>query len=500
MTNLLPLTVSLLLAAAPQAEFFTIRVVDAETRRGVPLVELTTVNHIRYVTDSNGIVAFHEPGLMNRDVWFLVRSHGYEFPADGFGYRGRRLTPTPGGSVTLEINRINVAERLYRITGAGIYRDSSLVGEPAPIRQPLLNAQVFGSDSVVNALYRGKLYWFWGDTNRPGYPLGNFHVPGATSLLPADGGLDPDRGINFDYFTDDDGFASETCRMPGDGPTWIDGLTVVPDAAGRERMFARYAKIRPPLDVYERGLVLFDDSTQKFRKVLTFPDDALLMPDWHPVHHRMGSTDYVLYGRQIPLVRVPATAQAVQDLSRYEAYTCFTTGSRPDEYTLDRDRDGNLRFAWRTDTLVPTPELEEELLKQGRLSEDEAIFRLTDVETGKPVRIHSSSVTWNDYRQKWVMIALEIFGTSPLGEIWYAEADAPTGPWTRACRIVTHDNYSFYNPRQHPMLSQDDGRVIYFEGTYTHTFSGNQNTTPRYDYNQIMYRLDLSDSRLRISP
>ena len=42
---------------------FRIHVVEEGTGRGVPLVELKTVNQIRYVTDSNGIVAFDEPGL-----------------------------------------------------------------------------------------------------------------------------------------------------------------------------------------------------------------------------------------------------------------------------------------------------------------------------------------------------------------------------------------------------------------------------------------------------
>jgi hypothetical protein len=28
-------------------------------------------------------------------------------------------------------------------------------------------------------------------------------------------------------------------------------------------------------------------------------------------------------------------------------------------------------------------------------------------------------------------------------------------------------------------------------------FSGNKNPTPRYDYNQIMYRLELGDERLK---
>ena len=95
------------------------------------------------------------------------------------------------------------------------------------------------------------------------------------------------------------------------------------------------------------------------------------------------------------------------------------------------------------------------------------------------------------------MIACEIFGRSMLGEVWYAEADDPLGPWASAVRVVTHDKYSFYNPVHHPYFDTDGGRVIHFEGTYTTMFSGNEHPTPRYDYNQIMYRLDLSDPRLR---
>ena len=87
-------------------------------------------------------------------------------------------------------------------------------------------------------------------------------------------------------------------------------------------------------------------------------------------------------------------------------------------------------------------------------------------------------------------------GPSFLGEVYYAEAPELTGPWLRAKKIVTHYKYSFYNPVQHPFIDQAGGRVIYFEGTYAETFSGNPVATPRYDYNQIMYRLDLSDPRL----
>src|SRR3954454_16651898 len=98
---------------APPEPAFKITVVDEQTGRGVPLVELRTVNEIRLVTDSNGVVAFSEPGLMDQAVFFHVRSHGYEFPRDGFGYRGKALKVAPGGSARLKIKRINIAERLY---------------------------------------------------------------------------------------------------------------------------------------------------------------------------------------------------------------------------------------------------------------------------------------------------------------------------------------------------------------------------------------------------
>src|SRR5262249_28206275 len=221
---------------APRPRPFRIQVVEAGTGRGVPLVELKTVNQIRYYTDSNGIVAFDEPGLFNQKVYFSIRSHGYEADKDAFGYRGASFLITDGGSAQVVVHRLNIARRLYRVTGEGIYRDSMLTGDKVPLREPLLDGEVFGQDSVLNAVYQGKIYWFWGDTNRPDYLLGNFHVPGATSLLPGRGGLEPEMGVDLTYFVDDKGFARPTAVMPGEGPTWLSGLTVLADASGRERM------------------------------------------------------------------------------------------------------------------------------------------------------------------------------------------------------------------------------------------------------------------------
>jgi hypothetical protein len=482
---------------ADPKDYFAIIVVDEETGRGVPLVELRTVHDVKYYTDSNGVVAFSEPGLMGQDVFFHVRSHGYEFAKDGFGYRGKALHVTPGGSATLKIKRINIAQRIYRVTGAGIYRDSVLLDRKNPLREPLLNGLVLGSDGVVNAVYHSKIYWFWGDTNRAAYPLGNFNVTGATSELLARGGLDPDRGVDFSYFVDEHGFARAMAPMPGDGPTWIDGLVVLHDADGKERMFAAYVKVRGPLTVYARGLAEFDDAIQQFRQVASFKMDAPAYPGGSPFLYTENGVGYVYFAKAYPLTRVRATPADLKDLTHYETYTCLKEGTRLKDRQIDRGADGTPVYAWKRHTPAVGPEEQRELIAMKALKPSEGCLQLRDHKTGKPVQAHFGSVYWNAYRRRWVMITVESGGTSFLGEVWYAESDSPIGPWSHAVKIVTHDHYSFYNPKQHPMFDKDGGKTIFIEGTYSQTFSGNTDSTPRYDYNQVMYKLDLSDPRLK---
>jgi len=496
---MLPFLFLAALVGAEPEKPFAITVVDAETSRGVPLIELRTVHGIRLVTDSNGIVAFREPGLMNENVFFHVSGHGYEFPKDGFGFRGQKLDVTPGGSATLKVNRINIAERLYRVTGAGIYRDSVLVGAKVPTRQPLVNAQVLGSDSVMNAVYRGKVFWFWGDTLRASYPLGNFHVPGATSELPGKGGLDPDVGVDLTYSVDEKGFAKKTCEMPGKGPTWVTTLCVLPDKDGREQLLSSFVKVEPPLKIYSRGVAIWDDDKNEFIKLRDVDMTAPIFPQGHAFRQREGYRDHVYFAHPYPLLRVPATVEAFADPTRYEAFTCLKEGSRLDDPQLDRDATGRLRYAWRKNTPPVGPAEQAKLVSAGKMKAAESPFQLRDRDSGKPVTLHAGSVSWNDYRKRWTMIAVEHAGKpSFLGEVWYAEADDVTGPWHYAVKVVTHDRMSFYNPKQHPMFAKDGGRVIYFEGTYTHDFSGNPDATSRYEYNQVMYRLDLNNPRVAL--
>jgi hypothetical protein len=493
----------MLLAIAPLESSggrpFAIVVVDEQTGRGVPLVELKTVHGVRYFTDSEGIAAVFEPGLMGRSVFFHVGSHGYEFPKDGFGYRGTALVLTEGGSATLRIRRINVAQRLYRVTGAGVYRDSVLVGRAPPVREPLLNAQVLGQDSVLMAPYRGKFYWFWGDTNRPGYPLGTFHTPGATSELPGRGGLDPDVGVDLTYFVDETGFAKPTAKMPGDGPTWLGGLAAFRDETGQERLVAGYSKVRQNMETYEHGLVAFNPEKAAFEKVAKFPLKSAIRPSGHTNQHKERDTEYVLYTTPFPLTRVRARIADLGDVTRYEAFTCLEAGSRLDQPKFDRGPDGRLRYSWRANTPAVGPAEQSKLIRAGKIKEDEALLALRDIESGKSVLAHGGTVYWNAYRKRWIAVILEAFGgPSFLGEVWFSEADTPVGPWVYARKIVTHDKFSFYNPKHHPEFDKENGRVIFFEGTYSATFSGNPNPTPRYDYNQVMYKLDLADARLNL--
>jgi hypothetical protein len=506
MFSFMTLLLTAVLAAQPGPgdPWFRITVVDEQTGRGVPLVELETVHHIRYYTDSNGIVAFHEPGLMDQDVFFFVKSHGYEYPSNASGDRGTAIRVVPGGSAVLKIKRKNIAERLYRVIGAGIYRDSVLTGQPVPIREPLLNARVLGSDSVINAIYRGRIWWFWGDTFHPAQPSGNYQVPGATSLLPAAGGLDPERGVDLTYFVDKQGLTREMAPMPGKGRTWIHGLIVLPDKMGRERLFTHYGKIEnfESLEISARGLAVFDDDRQRFEHIVAIPKTSAI--NWEvPVQNfrkTVGGVDYLYFANPCPLTRVRADADSLKRYADYEAFTCLKQGSRLDKPELDRAADGRLRWAWKRDTPPLTPRDQDKLVQAGKLKVEESLLHLRDAESGKAILGHGGSVYWNDYRRRWVMIFSELMSTSFLGEVWYAEADTPLGPWVYARKIVTHDRQTFYNPKQHPFFDKDNGRILFFEGTYTNTFSGNPETTPtpRYEYTQILYKLDLADPRLNL--
>lgn len=487
--------------ASAAAPYYSIRVVDADTGRGVPLVYLKTTFEGQYVTDSAGYVAFHEPGLMNGDdVWFEVKSYGYETPAGAFGVHGVALKPQPGKLAEIKLKRTQIAERMYRLTGYGIYRDSVLLGLKPPIKQPLLNAKVTGQDTIQTAVYKGRYYWFWQDTDRLGFGLGGFSMTGATAAALPDK-LDLEKGIDLTYFVDKPGeFARPMARIDREGtnPIWVDGVTVTRDADGNARMLARYVAVDSKMAPVETGLCLFNDERQVFERHLKFEGngEATLAPSGRPFRVLDGETRYVYFNES---VRVEDRFEAVGDPTQYEVFTCLT---RDDADDFERDASGKVRWSWLKQRQRLTDKRLDALVKAGKLKRDDLPIAFVNAEDNKPFRKAAGSIAWNPYLKCWTQLVGESLGASVVGEIWFATANSPEGPWRAARKVATHampkNPNDFYNPIQHENLFREGGRYVYFEGTFVNTFSGNPHPTPYYDYNNIMYRIDLADPRMKL--
>jgi hypothetical protein len=197
-------------------------------------------------------------------------------------------------------------------------------------------------------------------------------------------------------------------------------------------------------------------------------------------------------------VRVPATLEAILDPSQYEAFTYFSAPSpkRPADPALSEEKKPFWR--WQKDLPPTDSKTEHMLFKDGTILPEHACFCPVNVSDPKErIILHSGSVRWNAFRKKWILLAGQIGGKSSLlGEVFYAESDAPNGPFSHATKVLTHDKQTFYNVCHHDFLDREGGRFVHFEGTYTNDFSGNPWKTPRYNYNQVLYRLDLGSKGL----
>ncbi|MCA9143418.1 MAG: hypothetical protein KDB05_11560 [Planctomycetales bacterium] len=456
-------SVLLILLAVPAQELAAadgcrIEIVDKASGWPVPLVELRTVSGLRFVSDNAGVIACDAPELLGQETWFHVQGQGYGVEPDGFGYEGVRLTPRSSSTLRIEVDRRVIAKRIGRITGSGLYAESEKLGEQALVS----DSGIVGCDSVQTALHRGKLHWLWGDSNLARYPLGIYHASSATSATQPLKSFEPPLDLPLEYFRDTTGQPRGVAKLPGRGPTWLFGLVSLDDASGDSHLVATYVKVDPPLSAWQRGLCEWNEATQEFevKRVLWNKGDDTPEPKIPHGHTAFWDDDagtrWVLFGNPLPVLKFPATYEAWSDPATWQS--------------ID----------------APT--------------------HLTSAE-GVKVKPHSGSVAWNGYRKRWVTIFMEAFGKpSGFGEIWYAEAESPFGPWGTAVKVLSHQNYSFYNPQLHPEFTTEDAPHLFFEGTYTTLFAGPSKgdalaptypqATPRYDYNQILYRLDLDEPAL----
>jgi hypothetical protein len=215
-------------------------------------------------------------------------------------------------------------------------------------------------------------------------------------------------------------------------------------------------------DRLDSGLVLFNDRTEIFEKLVSWGgSERSLEPSGRPFLVEINGQKFVyfVWPGPKPVVRVKFDWKAIQDLKQYEGLVCPQQG----------------QCEWRaaTEPSKPAP--------------------LLDIETGKPQNLRMVSANWNDYRKRWVGILEQM-----PGEVWYAEADTPAGPWLYARRIIKHENYNFYWAGHLPWFDRQGGKRIFIMGTYTNSFTNNPFKTPRYNYNQIMYGLSLDDPRLAL--
>jgi hypothetical protein len=435
------------MASVSAVEPCRIEVVEKGNGWPVPLVELRTTHQVRFVSDNAGVIAFDLPELMGRETWFDVIGHGYEATRDGVGFRGVRLRPEPGRTLRVEVTRTILGKRLGRLTGGGLFAESQKLGRELDWRE----SGLLGCDSVQNAVHRGKLFWAWGDTTLAGYPLGLFDMSSATTPVRPLKSFEPPLRPAFDYFIETNGRPRGVAKMPGSGPTWVIAYVSLPDKTGASRLVGTYMKIKPPLEIYETGLCVWNDVTANFERlrVLWTQSDSgpkhPPMPEGHPAFWKDGpGREWVLFGNPLPALRCRATFEAWQDPEQWEV-----------------------------------------------LKPQESLASIAD---GKPVKPHSGSIAWNEFRKRWVTVFMQSFGKPSVhGELWYAEAATPMGPWGKAIKVLTHENYTFYNPRLHPEFTPTNSPILLFEGTYTIQFADKPAPTPRYDYNQILYRLDLDD-------
>jgi hypothetical protein len=460
------------------AQCYALRIFDSETKRGVPLVRVDAWGESAW-SDSQGIVAFCNPDqLPKAGAAFELSSHGYDS-------KSVTLDAKAGGRGEVALERRNLAERLYRLTGGGAFSDSVKLGLAVPISKPTINASVLGQDTASVTVYRGKVFWLWQDTDRASYVLGNFRGTAATSALD----FDPDVGVDLSYFENADGFSAEMCPDCMGGPAWLDGLFSAPDAGGEERLIGRYTIVSGVGATLESGMVQFNDEQKHFERKLTdFAErENFDAPSSHPFELSHGGDRYAYYANRL---RIEAQAEAFFDPDGYERFTPYAAGQSKAQLTADNAPD----YAWRAGG---TPATTEKLAQDGFGAEQSLDGHLTKLSDGKPLDLVGVTTTYHAYRNRFLLAGQQRFGTtSALGDIWQAEADTPLGPWVYATQLISHDQYTFYNCLYHPEMAR--GPFAYLEGTYTATYSGAKELTPRYDYNQLLYRIDLSRPELSL--
>ena len=514
---------------------FKITIVDGVTGRGVPLVQLRTSNYISWYSDSAGVVAFDEPGMLGMAVYFVVLTDGYEIVASAVlpntpGSEPGVLLRTVGGdSATITLRRTQPAERLYRLTGGGLYRDTLLTGGAAPVKEPQISkSSSIGQDSLMAIPFKKQVFWCFGDTECPAGPrdtdcqhYGRFTNCAVTVRSVGNGSVPP----SLDYFV------SKNSRAPGGlgsdgrpndallklwnpgsfvhpkamlaGPqgqiynqsSWIGSMTVTKDAAGNDdALWVTY--VCPwggPDKIF--GVAKWSEAQQVFlpeqgaAQKLRY-SGAQVVQTLSPADKAAG---FIYYASAFAMSRVPANSSSIVNPSLYEYFSPCSAGASGCKSKMSA-----ASWGWKKSNLDgglsgvgyfnPTAELG--AIKAGLLPRAAARMQVHDKAHpfGGSLVLSRGSVNWNAHRSKYVLIAEQAqlnraapLGASRHGEIFYCESSSITGPWTACTSVITHNQtgMSCYNPMQLAWLDEYGGARVYIACTFTAMASSTGGKTDR---------------------
>lgn len=443
------------------------------------MVTLETSNRITLVTDSAGWAAFDEPGLTGRKVFFAVRSPGYACAENHAGTPGVTLETKSGGTGEVKVMRLSIAERVYRVTGQGIYREATQLGVEVPLPRPNLNGRQVSHGAESVTVLKNRFFWLWNDVQDAGPARPFPSIGAATSELPNKGGLDLSLGVHFEYLEAGPLFKSDAA-----GRVQIEGVVAVKNAAGEDRLVGHYSRFRPDGAREEHGIAEYNEDERAFEPVTSLGEEfAWQCPRGHAVRVKSADGDRVYFADPFCRSRVSAVYEDLLDPSKYEALAFDATAGA---------------FIWQKQAAPMSPDEEQKLVTEKTLKSEKARLYLTSATDARMIAVHSSAIAWNGHRKRWIMIASEQRpgAAAASGRLWYAESDAADGAWSGARCVVDHEPLGLADPVQLEAWNHEGGRVVFFDVTLE---SGppNSPTVPRYEQNRLMFRLDLGDPRLR---
>lgn len=475
---------------------FVFKIVCADSGRAIPLVELELENGLKLISDNDGHIAVISPDLFQQNVSFKIKGHGYSTQTrDFWGNESVTCLVVPGAEKVVALKRLQLAERLYRITGAARFNHTLLAGrQPSFPPAARINSGVIGQDSLIVLPWQGKLWHFYGDTL--GLTGFNFSASCATAPLPQTGLYDPEIGIPLSYLEDENGFARPMIDTGKNGFTWIEYVLPV-EVGGRETLVAKYVQHQNLDRVGDAGFALFNQSRGNFtvfKRISSLRHHKCT----HPVPIKYRDQNFFML---FPWEMAGEKIDAICNEARHFYYSCLEKVSdqgdsgviiEGDSYRLRRDENGQIQYRWQQNGVGCSALVQKKLFDAGLMRPSEALFAPVLLETGERIINFNGSIVYNNFRRRWVMINQG----NRAGELVYAEADTPTGPWAFARRVCEFADYNLYNPVIHPWFSRGGGKTIFFEGTYTNYFSSAAGKNPEADYNQVMFKLDLERSEM----